>query len=317
MNNRYLFEKVATTQNIENVYNLGIYFKNIFENKKYFEAILEEHTFQTLTESNKPNNALRKGIYITNVTENNNETTFNLLRCSSNFEGPTDNFRQTDKEIINTITEAANPFFSIPLNLNHVLAQVYYNNLDNNKKAKIKEHSDKTKDMDLNGVMVFCTFYNSQELEKLTPSTKDIFDKVYKETSGLTKITFRIKNDVKDTNLPDKFTLKLYPNSALVIPLSTNMLYTHEIIPGSLDASKLPTRMGYVIRCSNVKAVHTDNGTYILNGSERINMVAPYSSGISKLKTLYFLENTTSNLINYGNTFNFSLNSGDYLKPFI
>jgi hypothetical protein len=65
---------------------------------------MTEHQFQHLTESNKPGTAFRKGIYITNVTTTENDTLeFNLLRCSSNLDGSTDNFRDTDNHIIKEI----------------------------------------------------------------------------------------------------------------------------------------------------------------------------------------------------------------------
>ena len=56
-------------------------------------------------------------------------------------------------------------FFESVVKFNHVLAQIYENKIiekDNKKlerKAKIKEHSDKTKDMHRNALIAFCTFY--------------------------------------------------------------------------------------------------------------------------------------------------------------
>ena len=70
-----------------NVHGLGILFPELFsDDTNYFSTITSEHTFQTLTESNKPSNALRTGIYLTPVTQTPDGTglEFNLLRCSSN-----------------------------------------------------------------------------------------------------------------------------------------------------------------------------------------------------------------------------------------
>jgi hypothetical protein len=81
------FSVISSGQVPLNFYNLGIYFGNLFGHKTnrvtcnntnhenrslqkfndIFEKISNQHTFQTLTESNKPNNAFRTGLNITNV----------------------------------------------------------------------------------------------------------------------------------------------------------------------------------------------------------------------------------------------------------
>ena len=73
--------------------------------KDYFELLEKEHLFQTLSESNKPGNAYRSGIYLTKVEEDKEEDLlrFNLLRCSTNLDGGTDNFKAVDYEIINKV----------------------------------------------------------------------------------------------------------------------------------------------------------------------------------------------------------------------
>jgi hypothetical protein len=64
----------------------------------------------------------------------------------------------------------------------------------------------------------------------------------------------------------------LYPESAFFMPLSTNRLYTHEIRPSGLDASLLPTRLGYVVRCSSTEAVHKHGQTFIkTQGNELVS----------------------------------------------
>jgi hypothetical protein len=288
-----------------NIHNVGVFFKNLFNtNKDYFDLLSKDHQFQTLTESNKQSNAFRKGIYLSKVTEVNNELHFKLLRCSSNLDGPTDNFRDTDNEIINQVNDISNYFFEERAELNHVLAQIYENKTEENggktvdKKAKIKSHSDKTKDMLQNGLMAFCTFY------------KD--NKNNYEASDLTKIRFKLKDMVQDPKLEKKFDIVLYPNSVLLISLTTNRLYTHEIVPSSKPVNKIPTRMGYVIRCSKTDAVFKNDRTYINN----VEMKEPDVDSVKLLKNLYYKENTSDEIINYG-TFNFSLNKGDYMKPII
>ena len=304
-----------------NINNVGIYIKNLFGEKDYFNLLKKEHEFQTLTESNKETNAFRKGIYLTNVEriyENSDDLQFNLLRCSSNLDGPTDNFRDTDNEIINKVNGLAKSFFKNPAELNHVLAQIYENKKDENKKAKIKEHSDKTKDMPVNGLMAFCTFYDNDEL-KISEKSGHAF----KGVTLLTRLRFRLKDCVNNSTLVKQFDIILYPNSVFMMPLSTNRLYTHEILPSTMPANKLPTRMGYVIRCSKTKAVYSNGNVFIktdsnpiIDGSNTIKLVEPYTNGISKLKKLYYDENTTADIIDYG-VFNFSLNKGDYMKPLL
>ena len=299
----------------DNNFTLGIYFRNMFDtNKDYFKLIANQHQFQNLTESNKPSNAFRKGIYITNVEENNNETTFNLLRCSSNFDGPTVSFKDIDREIIDTVNKLSQPYFKEQFELNHVLAQIYENkcveNNDGNiseRKAKIKEHSDKTKDMPTSGLLVFTTFYKDLQRKNNVD-----FDNYYNNTSTLTKLKFRLKNKEKNPTLKEIFNITLYPNSVLLIPLSSNRLYTHEIIPSCLPIQKIPIRLGYVIRCSKQKAVHKNGETFIVYGDELVKLEQPDNDGVAELKKLYYEENCTDNIINYKN-FNFSLNNGDYL----
>lgn len=313
-----------------NVHNVGVYFRTLFNSDKdYFNSINNEHQFQALTESNKPNDAFRKGIYLTKVEQNDTDDTeikFKLLRCSSNLHGPTDNFRDSDNEVVNHVNDVADHFFENKADMNHVLAQIYENKIVNTgtkfveRKAKIKEHSDKTKDMPKNGLIAFCTFYKDYSNEKfnnlghIAKSKVDSYDYCFKNVSVLTKIRFRLKKMVIDETLKKVFDVVLYPNSVFIISLLTNRLYTHEIIPSQLPIDKLPIRMGYVIRCSNVESIFKNNQTYINENGNLIKLEKPNVNGKKELKDLYFKENVTDEVINY-NKFYFSLNDGDYEKP--
>ncbi len=298
-----------------NIYNTGVYFNNFFgDHKSYFHLINSEHKFQSLTESNKSSNAFRTGIYLTPVTQdttNPEVIKFKLLRCSSNLNGPTDNFRTTDHEVVSQVNDISKHFFADSAQLNHVLAQIYENKTQNtdgiqkDKKAKIKAHSDKTKDMPRSGLIAFCTFY--QETSNNQQS----------DESCLTKLRFILKDSATDPRLEKKFDVMLYPNSVFIIPLSTNRLYTHEIVPSSKSVDKIPTRMGYVIRCSKTNAVFEKDKTYIIYKDSCVQMQEPDINSINELKTLYYKENTTTELIDYNNKFNFSLNKGDYIQPII
>lgn len=340
-----------------NIHNVGILYRKLFDSDNdYYKSITTEHTFQKLTESNKPGNAFRKGIYITKVDKTpDDKLKFNLLRCSTNLDGPTDNLRSTDNKILNKINHISQYLFTQKVELNHVLAQIYENTkivtyyyyfmifinfiwtfitgknyFDmNNKnikpterKAKISSHSDKTKDMPKNGTMAFCTFYKSYENDKFNDSDLnhikksqiDDFDYVYKDISVLTRLYFKLKKNVNDDKLVKEFEVKLYPNSAFYIPLSTNRLYTHEIRPSILPIDKIPIRMGYVIRCSNTKAIYKDNNVYIVDGENYTKLREITDEDRIKIKELYLQENITTNIIDYGKIY-VSMNEGDYTKP--
>lgn len=311
-----------------NYYNVGVLFRNYFKDKLYFESIASEHKFQDLTESNKPGTSYRTGIYLTKVTENGDDIDFKLLRCSSNLNGPTDNFRDTDNKIIKSANEIAELFFEQKTELNHVLAQIYNNQMHLNdknilkeRKASIKEHSDKTKDMPENGLIAFTTFYKNYENGyfknmKYSVSENDIFDFQYKNISVLTKLRFRLKSMVSDVSLKKEFDVLLYPNSMFLISLTTNRLYTHEIIPSSQSINVIPTRLGYVIRCSNTDAKFKNGQTYIKTDKGYVELENETEKELVRLKELYYKENSTDEIVKYNN-FLFSMNKGDYEKPIV
>ena len=136
----------------------------------------------------------------------------------------------------------------------------------------------------------------------------------YKQITGLTKLHFKLKSTVMNENLAKEFSVTLYPNSAFLIPLSTNRLYTHEIKPSMLNVEKIPVRMGYVVRCSNVEAQFINNETFIKENGNFIKLEPMTSESIKNLKTAYIEENKTENLVEYGKV-HFSMNLGDYEKP--
>lgn len=318
------FQVIGLGQVPINIHGLGVFYRNFFKEKGLFKQIESEHEFQNLSLSNKSTMALRKGIYLSKVrkekTQNEKEVLkFHLLRCSTNLTGPTENFRKTDTKIIDSLNEVIKFDFEKTTEFNHVLAQIYLNKKQTNNKHKeskatIKAHSDKTKDMSKNGLLAFCTFYDKENFEHLEPSKLDRFDRVYKEISGFTTLLFKLKSKKADDSLVKEFSVTLYPNSVFIIPLSTNRLYTHEIRSSALDIDKIPTRMGYVVRCSNLEAIYMDNQTYINEGDELIKLEQINPESRENLKTSYLKENKTMEVVNYGKV-HFSMNSGDYKKP--
>ncbi len=303
------------------VHGVGVLYRRFFDPAlDHFQQICREHAFQSLTESTKPAKALRTGIYLTPVEPVGAALRFRLLRCSTNLSGPTDNFRAHDTYLVDALNQEAAFIFERQAPLNHVLAQVYNNTpateRRKQKKAKISQHADKTKDMPINGIMAFCTFYDG--LDALRPSAKDPFDLVYKGSSGLTRLQFRLKDrgaTRAGRPLPASFSVTLYPNSVFYMPLSTNRLYTHEIRPGAVDADKLPTRLGYVVRCSGTEAIHRDGATYIEVGGSPRELEPPTPEGMGELRRMYAEENRSAAFIDYGDKFLFSMNKGDYTAP--
>ncbi|MFB6872536.1 hypothetical protein [Streptomyces sp. NPDC056323] len=300
---------------------IGVYYRRFFgPEADHFGRISADHAFQSLTESTKPGTANRSGIYLTPVTRNDDELHFRLLRCSTNLSGPTESFGPTDTHIVDALNREAAAVFRNQAPLNHVLAQIYHNTLATaerkQSKAKISAHADKTKDMPVNGIMAFCTFYD--RLEKLQPLAEDAFDRGVKGTSGLTRLHFRLKEPTEEHDgvaLPQQFTVTLYPGSVFFMPLSTNRLYTHEIRPSALDAELLPTRLGYVVRCSNAEAVHKNGQTFLKLAGDLVQLEPPTPAGMDNLRRLYAEENRTSAFIDYGDQFLFSMNTGDYVAP--
>jgi hypothetical protein len=303
------------------IHGVGVYYRRFFDpGADYFSRICAEHTFQSLTESTKPGKAHRTGIYLTPVEQAGDELHFRLLRCSTNLAGPTENFRASDRHIVEALNREAAFIFEDQAPLNHILAQIYHNtpaaDAQKQAKAKISAHADKTKDMPVNGIMAFCTFYN--RLDKLRPLAKDAFDYGYKGMSGLTRLHFRLKAPAVDRagrSLPAQFTLTLYPDSVFFMPLSTNRLYTHEIQSSTLEAGLLPTRLGYVVRCSSTEAVHKEGHTFLKKNGALVKLEPPTIEGMTELRRLYAEENKTQSFIDYGDQFLFSMNGGDYSAP--
>jgi hypothetical protein len=303
------------------VSGVGVFFRRYFDpDIDYFSRISGEHDFQHLTESTKPGQAYRTGIYLTPVKRIGAELHFRLLRCSTNLSGPTDNFRATDAHIVGALNQESARIFEGSAPLNHVLAQIYRNTpateTRKQTKARIKAHADKTKDMPDDGIMAFCTFYDG--LDKLQPLPDDPLDYGHKQTSGLTRLVFRLKKSVSRQlarDLPAHFTVPLYPGSVFLMPLSTNRWYAHEIRPSTLEASRLPTRLGYVVRCSSGEAVHTNGQTFLTGGGARVPLQPPSREGMGELRRFYAEENRTADFIDYADRFPFSMNGGDYMAP--
>ena len=138
------------------LHDVAVYYRNCLgkDDTNYYARLQAKHEFKALTESNKLNTSFRKGIYLSEVECSGNRAAFNLLRCSSNFGGPTLAFAEEDRKTVAKVNELMSQSFESRPHLNHVLAQIYENSVtvdDTNRakehRAKIKSHLDKTKDM--------------------------------------------------------------------------------------------------------------------------------------------------------------------------
>src|SRR5439155_12723252 len=180
---------------------------------------------------------------------------------------------------------------------------------------------DKTKDFSPNALIAFTTFYDFEnvfEKEKLSESNHDEFDLCYNQkTSVLTQLEFVLKDPKQHPSHEKQFRVTLYPNSMFVIPLETNRLYTHEIKPSTLPVDKIPTRLGYVIRCSKTKAVHRKGETFIIGEDGKEHLLEQMSDEkMAQIKDLYMKENLTDEDVKYPLIYT-SMNGGDYLKPLV
>lgn len=138
------------------VAKMGVFFRKILNQKQdWFENIADKQR--------NPNPTVEK-------TAHGHE--FSLLRCSSNFEGPSENFSVTDSEVVARVEQLCKPFFRSDVKhegFNHVLAQIYYNvhttayGKKKVKKSSISRHSD----MPADGKIAFLTdfLYNNTSVK--------------------------------------------------------------------------------------------------------------------------------------------------------
>lgn len=306
---------------------IGVLYPKYFDDAdEWYSRLTRSHALQSLTESTKPGESLRRGIYITRVTEASpgGDAHFNLLRCSTNLGGPTDNRRAVDDDIIAAVNELRQHHFPHSAELNHVLAQEYGNTLaesGKSKKAAISLHSDKTKDMPRNAVMAFVSFYDWKvpRPARMAPS-EDGFDLlVGGSTSVYSRLVWHVKESAAaaDPTLPETVSVTLGPGSVLLTSLTTNRLYRHETKPSVLCADSIPTRLSYVVRSSKTPAVFKDGATHVTAPDGALTPLRPASvEDVACLRELYLQENATCDEVEYG-FLPFSMNSGDYLRPLV
>jgi hypothetical protein len=77
---------------------------------------------------------------------------------------------------------------------------------------------------------------------------------------------------------------------------------------------KIPTRMGYVARCSNLEAIYMNNETFIKEDGKLFKLEEMTEKTLKDLRDSYYKENITEEKVQYGKV-RFSMNSGDYKKP--
>jgi hypothetical protein len=173
--------------------------------------------------------------------------------------------------------------------------------------------------MPANGVIAFGTFYDFSKCNVSKCSVESDGDIVYRgKHSLLTEIEFVLKRPSEHPHLARDFRVTMLPNSLLVISLDTNRLFTHEIKPSLLPVERIPTHLGYVMRCSSNRAVHRNGQTFMVDendGSETpLHAMCPEDSQL--IKSLYRNENATDDRIVYGKIFS-SFNEGDYFRPLL
>jgi hypothetical protein len=121
----------------------------------------------------------------------------------------------------------------------------------------------------------------------------------------------KLKSTVNDAALEKEFSVTLYPNSAFLIPLSTNRLYTHEIKPSVLNVDHIPVRMGYVARCSNLEALHRNGQTYIKENGELLELADD-----DQKKEFFKLRGQENSIMNFTYPkLSYTLSAGDTIMP--
>lgn len=251
---------------------IGIYFRKFFNDIDYFNNVCNEHK------------VCDKGIHLSNVERCEDEIWFNILRSFASLQGPTDNFRNIDNEILNKLNDIVKHYFTNNVHFNHVSAKIYSNS--NNKAS-----SDITHDMPDNFLIAFCTFYNNEPLK-------------------LSNIKFKLKSNDNDNKSSIVKYLTLYHNSLLFITPEANRNWARKTVCEN-DIEILE----YVVKCSNRYAVYKNDKVNMYNEIDDNLMELVPVSDDNEIKKLYHMENTTNDKIVYPSDIYFSFNKGDYLKP--
>ena len=291
------------------VHGLGVLFPEMFGD--CFEQFEQDHKLGELTLGENKTNAGRKGMLLSEVGE---DGSFQLMRCSTNFELPTHNLSAADRKAMRRVNEAARRVFGEVPAVNSILAQKYVNTAQ--LKSRISSHSDKTKDIAPDSFIAFVTHYDmkTNAPQKGKKKLRRVgYDWLCGETSVLTKLRFRRKQGAPSLE-PETFDVTLYPGSVFMIPLRTNELYTHETVPSNLPHDWLPTRLGCVMRCSRSRAVFRDGAAYIVDGEELRPLTKPTPEQLKWLKDMYRRENLTTERVVYP-LVDFTMNDGDLLAP--
>jgi hypothetical protein len=244
------------------VHDIGVYIPRAYV-AGFYQQITVDHQFRT---SNKPGISHRSGIYLSRVKETETSIVYNIMRCSTTFKAPTDAFTDTDECIVQEANRHLNHCIHQCSDFNHVLAQLYTNTIVDGRqiKAKLPAHSDKTEDMPVHAAIGFATFYDLS-------NRKDEYDYNNNELARMQFLSKTCKTRMKTIEV------LLEPNSLLIIPLHTNQLYTHEIVPPVSTIDKVLTRIEYVMRSSNVEANFNKNTNK--TSITRANRKIPQSTG--------------------------------------
>ena len=196
--------------NINIIYELSTNFDNY---------IKDSYTFISIHKI--PLNIHNVGVFYKSLFSNKNY--FEKIQQEHNF---TNNLKNIDYEIINIINNEIKYNFTQSIELNNIFIQTYNTNMDYfNKNINIEE----------NGVIVFCTFYEKE------PEFKTF----------LSEIKFKLKDKIMYPEFQEEFTLTLWNNSVFIIPQKTNMLYTYEIIQPEFLSKHIPKRINYIISYFN------------------------------------------------------------------
>lgn len=315
-----------------NVHGMGVLVRDAFPMETdWYDEVTKAHNWQHLTVHNNKSDAHRLGTYLCEVKDNGNgEYDYLLMRCSTNFRGPTQCFQDVDRFLLRRATQLLQPYFKQQVKLNHILAQMYVNG---QTKAGISRHADKDEDFEKDEksgkvashcMIVFISLYEGYvngtfPKLKLERSREDHFDFVYGKggETALTGLEFNRKQQLEfPEHTPHSFVVRLPPNSVLAIPLYTNNLMTHGTVASKLPSALIPTRLGIVPRTGGCVAKWRDGKTWLWNSTTRSwEALHPATwKEIQLLKDKYKTQNFSDQDPQYEEFF-FSMNEGDYEAP--
>lgn len=243
----------------------------------------------------------RTGCYISEVVKQDNKLTFNLLRCSTQFNEGTHDMKESDRIIFKIVNGLIKSIHGDEYpEVNHALFQCYHNH------SSIGIHSDKTRDMPMKFIIAFVTFYDITPTDEEKARLRFYLKKTDRQRpdGSPTTPSSKLRWELEDGD----FEITLEHGSVVLITDYINDHYTHTII----ETAGRATRSSYTMRTSVVKGVW-DGEQVLIDGKP---MTIATKDERKELKKFYALENTEMSRIVYPSCLkHLTVNAGDMMTP--